>query len=462
MGHQQNWPYIINLGNSIIGVSVLAMPFCFKQCGVVLGILLLLTSAWLTQIACKLLMKAALTSKKRSYEYLALHTFGPGGKLLVELSIIGLLLGTCIAFHVIIGDLGPAIVSKFTGLENTSTLRTSLMVCLGLCVALPLGLLRSVESLSNISAISLGFYTIFIAEVFIVALPNIISGTWWDSINAWRPAGVFACLPIFALSLACQPQLFVMYDALPEPSLSRMNSIIGSAINMCTSAYLFVGFFGYIAFYDQNLSGDVLVSFKPGIFSDSIKFGFVLSIAVSFPLVIFPCRASLYTLFFAHKSGSHVIPDLHFKAITVCIVIGTLIIGILVPNISVEFILGLTGATMGSLICFIFPAVMYINVMSHNKSTGKSVAQLVLFLGVTILLASTYTTLYSQDKGHIDEPIKPPVQDLEKEPIHIPKDADNILKDPEQEKALADKDKVEEAIRGKPTIKPPAKDDANV
>jgi len=26
-----NWPFVFNLANSIIGVAVLALPFCFKE-----------------------------------------------------------------------------------------------------------------------------------------------------------------------------------------------------------------------------------------------------------------------------------------------------------------------------------------------------------------------------------------------------------------------------------------------
>jgi hypothetical protein len=40
------------------------------------------------------------------------------------------------------------------------------------------------------------------------------------------------------------------------------------------------------------------MSFTPTLMSDVIKMGFVLSVAVSFPLVIFPCRASLFSLLF--------------------------------------------------------------------------------------------------------------------------------------------------------------------
>ena len=27
----EHWPFAVNLGNSIIGVAILTMPFCFKQ-----------------------------------------------------------------------------------------------------------------------------------------------------------------------------------------------------------------------------------------------------------------------------------------------------------------------------------------------------------------------------------------------------------------------------------------------
>jgi len=401
--HSTDRPFVFNLSNSIIGITILALPFCFKECGLILGLFLLLGSAWITDVTCHLLMKAAIITKRRSYEFLALHMFGIGGKFTIEISIIGLLIGTCIAFYIIIGDLGPAIVSTLTGLENSDGLRIVLLVGVTLFGVLPLAMMENLDRLSHFSAISLTFYSCFALHVVSSAFTNFFSGVWIKKIVYWNPDGLFKCLPIFALSYSCQTQLFIINEALPEPSLKRMNVITRSAVSLVTCLYVVVGVFGYIAFYDDDITGDVLMNFRPTLFSEIIKLGFVISTIISFPLVIFPCRASIYTLLFAQPHNLNknfdtaiIIPSSYFKLITIGIVAFTLCIGIIIPN--VEFMLAITGATMGSLICYIFPAIMSMTIASLGQGKQKLRAQFVLFVGVAILLASTYTTLSAQER----------------------------------------------------------------
>ncbi|XP_071107762.1 solute carrier family 38 member 10-like isoform X2 [Haliotis cracherodii] len=471
-----NWPYILNLGNSIIGVAVLAMPFCFKQCGIVLGIVLLLFCTWLTLVSCQLLMKAAAVSRKRSYEFLAYYTFGAAGKFVIEVGMIGLQIGTLIAQIVVIGDLGPAIVSKVLGVENTPHLRTYLIVFLCLCVGLPLGLLKDLRSVSNASTICICFYTVFVFYVLTLSGSNLWTGSWYHKVAFWRPEGLFQTLPIFSLSFGCQTQLFLLYDSLPEPTLKSINGVTSSAVNLCAVAYLLVGFFGYIAFYDKDISGDIITLFPATFAADMMKLLFVVSIAVTFPLIIFPCRASLYTLLFPQqkqKSYEDIqeenrMPEIHFKFITVTIVVCSMITGILVPN--VEFILGMNGATMGTLICYIFPALFFVRVMA-NKAEGKHIAQLVMLLGITILLVSTFATLYTQDKGHT-HPVAPKVtEDLAanlenpvlNKPVDLPPgDADNKnekrVEPPVPDAPIESVDKKEEKPKEKKSEELPKKD----
>lgn len=404
------WPSVVNLANSIVGVSVLAMPYCFKELGVVLGPLLLMICSYLTRKSCHFLVKAGSVAKRRSYEFLALHAFGPVGKLAVELCTIGLMLATCVGFFVIIGDLAPPIVSKILGIPNVGSLRASILVLTAFGVALPLGLLRKLSSLTSVSSLSFGFYFTLVLFLFLQALPNLFSDKWSQGphkLYYWRPAGILKCFPIFGLAFACQTQLFPIYDTMSDPSLKRMLTVIDSAINMVATIYLSVGFFGVIAFYDRDVVGDILLSFRPSIVGEAIKLGFVLSVAVSFPLVIFPCRLSINSLLFplpkkglneslgsdgAESAGVGYIPPLRFKGITFGIVLLTLIIGIQVPGI--ESILGLVGSTVGVIISFIFPPMMFLYVAaSYGESSEKLLSKIVLCVGLFIMLSSTYMNL---------------------------------------------------------------------
>lgn len=396
-----NMGITMTLANSIIGVSVLAMPFCFKQCGIILSIVMLLLSSMLSRYACHYLLKAAIMARRRNFEFLAFHAYGPTGKFLVELCIIGFLMGTCIAFFVVVGDLGPAIVAKTLGVDDSSRLRSSVLIGLALFVVLPLGLLRNVDSLSAISMATIGFYVSLVLKVVVEALPHLLAGDWMEKVHLWRPSGIMQCIPIFSMALSCQTQLFEIYESLYNASLDRMNDVIKAAINMCTGVYICVGFFGYVAFCTQNFTGNILMSLAPTTSSEIFKLGFVLSVAVSFPLVIFPCRASLYSLLFRraivyHEGASSHIPENRFKWITIFLVGASLGVGLLIPNI--ELVLGLVGSTIGVLICVIFPAAAFIRV-SPKASSERLAAQAVLFTGVLILFLGTYATLYSASEA---------------------------------------------------------------
>ena len=426
---ESNTPYIINLINSIIGVSVLAMPFCLKKCGLILGLSLLIGMSWLTYISCNMLVTSAVAKRRRTYEYLAFYTVGPTGKFAVELSMIGLMLGTCVAFYVIIGDLATAILQEQVD-ATPEQLRTLVIIFCALCIALPLGLMKNLSALGFIGMFSMAFYCLFVC----VMLANSVSSgffsfAWLHKVHFFRPAGVFQCLPIFSLAYACQCQLFTVYDSLEDASLTRMETIVTVSLRIVTFVYCTVAVLGYTTYID-NVDGNVLKNFSPNVVLDLIKIGFAISVVVGFPLMIFPCRQSIHTLFFSQHPVEGIatktyIEPFMFKAITLCIVLSTMMVALFIPN--VETILGLTGATMGSLICFIFPGIIFTKA-SPKEDSG--VSKFVLGVGCVLLVLCTYSNVYS-DAGTQNIPQKPlPIDSQQFDNINKPALPDIAIKPP--------------------------------
>lgn len=404
-----NTKVALNLSNCIIGVSILAMPYCMKTCGVFLGVMMMTVSCLLTRFTCHLLLKSALVSRRKSFEFLAFHTFGHAGKLAAEINIIGFLLGILISFFVVIGDLTPVIISKVFSVTNSSELRIVVLLFVGFGIALPLAMLKEVDTLVRISTLSVLFYSALALKTIAEALPVLLYDTWKTRLVLWEPSGLLQTLPIFSLALSCQTQLFEVFGALPDASLKQMNAVVKLAAYLSTTLYLTVGVFGYIANANKDFTGNILLSFSPGMSTDVIKLCFVLSVAMSFPLVIFPCRTSIHSLLFRRSTGPFdiscgYIPETRFKIITAAIVVFTLLIGVLCP--SIEIVLSFIGSTIGILTCIVFPAVMFIHIVSKHTFERWG-SQLVLIVGILLLASCTWENI-----NHNDDSKKHAIKDV--------------------------------------------------
>lgn len=420
---KMSFRHTVNLGNSIIGVSLLAMPYCFKSCGILLSVLLVLLSGLLNRAGCHLILRSARLARRRNFQHLAYTVFGGFGRTLVELAILGFLLGTCVAFFVVIGDLGPSITAQILQIPNSPHLRAFIMAFLGMFVALPLGLLRRVDSLSSFSMISLCLYVFLIVKLFTEASTNL----WQvpdllDQLNWWDSSHILTTLPIFVMSLSCQPQLFEIFDhqtlLSEDPStMRRLNLVIRRAVTICSSVYIMVGVLGYLAFYQQPFRGNILLALPPNLTTMLAKTGFILTVVLSLPLCLFPCRTSLHSMLFRQASPgllqneptatSVYMSDRHFRTLTLLLISCTIGISILIPRI--ELILGLIGSTIGAFVCLIVPALFFLRLSAGGKvSRERNMAHAVAYAGFFVLVACTYSTL------SITEPAMPDTISLQK------------------------------------------------
>ncbi|CAL4094023.1 unnamed protein product, partial [Meganyctiphanes norvegica] len=414
--------HVINMANSIVGVSILSMPYCFKETGILLGVLLVLFSAFITKKTCMFLVRSAIMSRRRSFEFLAFHVFGVSGKLFVELCMILFLIGICISFHVVMGDLAPAIVARSMNIDNSPSLRVTLLIGIAILVILPLCLLRNIESLSSMSACSIGFYFFLIAVILYHALPKIFDGSWYTTAEMWKMEGAFHVLPICSLALACQSNVFEIYDSVPDPDVPKMRTVVNQAVNLCSALYISVGFLGYVAFVDKDFGGNIIMSFPSTSLTEGIKMFFVVSLAISFPLMIFPCRTSIHSLLFRRSTQGfdlvgNYMPESRFKGITFGILFISLIFGIMIP--SIEFVLGLLGSTMGMMIALILPSVLFIKVQT-KRTNDRLLAQLIMLFGVIMIVTGTYLNLSHISRAEPPQPEAPIDSVIEKELFKIP------------------------------------------
>ena len=112
-----------------------------------------------------LLLLATDLSKTSSYAAMGRKAWGPAGSLAVDASTVLNNFGVCTAYIVIIGDQLPVVVDSMFDHDDADaagTLRTWLLIGVGVCILLPLALLRKMDMLRFTSFAAVAFLFVFI------------------------------------------------------------------------------------------------------------------------------------------------------------------------------------------------------------------------------------------------------------------------------------------------------------
>ncbi|XP_072916794.1 solute carrier family 38 member 10-like isoform X2 [Hemitrygon akajei] len=357
-------------------------------CGVVLGSFLLISSSWLAHSSSVMLIEAAISAKCKTYFGLAQASYGTAGKLVVEISMIGLLLGTCIAIFASLEDLVAILFLKLTGSPITTWQLFLLLVAITTVSVLPLSLQKKVFNSAWQSLISIVFY-IFLTLVLVIncLISALSGGLILEKVHLWHWSGIPTCLPILTTLFCSHPLVLPIYFNFHGQTEDEANAVYKQASITVVVFYIMVGLSGYLP-YAGSVPGNILAALSPSLVTDGIRAIFLMSLTSNFPLVILPCRQAINMLLFEDKKEDGIFSvsgEMTFHRhviITVLIIYCTMIMGVLVPN--VQIVLAVTGTTMGSIICFICPSAIYAKL---HKDTFRG--RIILGVGIVFLFIRT-------------------------------------------------------------------------
>ena len=255
----------LSLGVAALGAAVTALPGAVRASGFVGGNALLalvaLANGWM--LAC--LMACARRTGCASYQALAGHYLGRGGRAAVAATLVLVLFGGVVLYVVVACDaLTPILVdlSRFTDGEPVRISRSGLAAGLLLAVA-PLCLSESLHGLRHVAAAALACI-LYLACVLCVrlagasrrhALPWLASPGF---LTAVRPGGTWDTVAVLGVAFCAQFSALQVHAELARPTPRRASAVISLGLGGVFLVNAVVANAGYLLFGDDGTPDDIL------------------------------------------------------------------------------------------------------------------------------------------------------------------------------------------------------------
>jgi amino acid permease len=400
------------LVNTIIGIGMLSLPWAVAQCGWVLGLGLFLIAAYFASQSLYLL--SVITCDERTTAsaatgvsfYSLTQAASPRLAPIVDITIAFKCFGVATSYLQVCK---PAIKSllKACGAEGTTPQIAGLLAVFVAVAIAPVCFRKRVTKTAMGNAVAI-FCMLYLAVLLVGASVAV----WFGLLPAQGqsqpdiPAtstvpALIKVFPVFIFSFTCHQNIVLVANELQSRTLPRMTSVVVISVGVSVACYLAVIFCGYTTLganihtnYLQDL--DQMGLGTTGPLRSLVAVGqalLAISVALSYPLQVFPCRRSLMVLFEAARGEPlSRAGEKRFRRFgTTAIMITTFVLAVLLDDLGQT--IEVVGFVSSNTICLIMPALVFCMLFSHEKGGLWVLALMQFLLGLTVLFSSLVVRL---------------------------------------------------------------------
>ncbi|KAL4144474.1 hypothetical protein PRNP1_013605 [Phytophthora ramorum] len=433
---------IFNLVSTIIGGGILSLPFAFDKCGLLVALIFMIIAASASTFSLYVIVSCSRRGRAASYEEVVRKALGVRAGRITVLLLVLLTFLTLVAYVILTKDLVGSLGARFLYNRPISEAEQNVLTVICVLLVSPALLARSMDALRFTSIFSLVSVLVLAIAITVRAAGTVFGRRENLEVEAepqipikmvpdsWADAAY--AFPIISVSFLCHFNVMPVYRELHKPTRHRLKKIVASTMFSTWIFYILVGIMGYLFAFQQQggVQGDILNNFSD---NDPLvnlgRLGLLITIQLSLPLIIQPCRSNLLRLakimrtFMRTRAkvydatdssdsdnevetagegtallptGGATPPHGRMKAmvvhvvLTVGIMAGVITIALLSPGVAVVW--NLMGSTVGLLISYVLPCVSYVCIRREKPNTDRRKLTAWIILAVSSIVCAVCTT----------------------------------------------------------------------
>lgn len=348
----------INLTKNLIGSGIFSTPLALSKSSVILGLCMMAFVCSLCGGSFILIARNCRALGCSTYREMGMKSMGPRLAYAIEICLMVNGILSPLAYIILVCDFFSESIPELIGWNLP---RWQLIACNTLAFVLPLSYIKDLSPLripSIVSLLIIAYIFVYVVVYWVTdfekGIPNLKGGA------LHLDMGVFFATSVFTGAFSAHYNSPTFYRELGE-DLSSHARVVRMSFISSFFIYAFFALAGY-AMWGDSAKGNILQNYgqdgSGGKTLAVMLFMMAFSVTLSFPLVFNSGRLAFYGVFPVFERLRLAYPSSTHFAVTTGLVVFISFLACFVKD--VQIVVGLTGALLGQALCFIIPAVVYL------------------------------------------------------------------------------------------------------